>query len=233
MAGVMLFVISLSFFGLKDFSKSRPLRVSAATPKLCNSTHPPIGAISTQLAPIWCYENLNNPIHSATLQKNSFLDDFKNGKGISNCCGGYSLFHPSKSAARIGYWQQDNRWYVDSQGESTLMRPNNSFLFEKEKFVVQAALSPSMPGYNDNIIYDFIITSATSPTVETGIRSADRFKGAWTLVCSIVGNSRRITCSQIDKKNIKLFERNLYFLDIEQLLPPYSNAYIPSRCNNF
>lgn len=202
-SGLLLFIFSVGFFSLKTYSQKLPLRVSAATPQLCTIPQKPVGAVGGEASAIWCYEQLSKEITTYKETANSFIDTFKTGIAFTNCCGGYSIFQNNQSDSKAVYWRQNNNWYVDTQGKSTLIRPNKSFTFENGKLIVETTMSSSMPGYTEKNLSEIVITSAeTTTNTNQNTYAINAFPAYWTVGCRIVGSSQRIVCSLLnDKKN--------------------------------
>ncbi len=194
--GIVLFIISISYFALRAYNLTRPLRAYADTPALCTSIQSPRGDSSANTAPIWCYPTLAKGKETAVYGNNTFADEFNHGKSFADCCGGYTTFDISKKGGKATYWQHDNHFIVDTAGMESLIRPNKAFTFEKDSLVVEVDVASNMPGFNDKIWPEIIISSSSSP---------DSFANHWRITCELQGSKKQIDCTATDAAGKDMF----------------------------
>lgn len=200
-SAVALFIFSVGFFSLQTYAKKLPLRVSAATPKACETSMPPTGALASEPASIWCYTDLNSAGKTAIQGTNSFVDTFTKSTNFSDCCGGYAVFNAIKPTGKAKMWRQGNYWITDSIANISLLRPNNTFSFEGGKLVIEAAVAASMPGYNNLIFPEIIVSTASHPSSphKNARYGYEQFAQHTTFGCRLEGSTQRVVCTLTDK----------------------------------
>ncbi|CAN5215143.1 hypothetical protein BH09PAT2_BH09PAT2_07790 [soil metagenome] len=204
--GAILFLFSAGYFVLNGYVQKRtPLRVEAATPKTCSPSRTPVGALPGQPAPIWCYDNLTASSSTVITGANAMVDEFNHGLQFADCCGGYKVYNHLSTQGKSIYWRDENQWLVDTDGMSSTMRPDRSFVFVNGKLVVEMDVAASLHGYNKNIWPELDITTASTPANQS---VNTQFSGNVTLSCKLLGTDRQIICSLTDKTGKKIYEKS-------------------------
>lgn len=203
----------------------------AATLTSCWPSGTPIGALSGQPSPTWCYTDLTTNVpdtHNAST--NSWLDDFEHGVSFGEFKdgqGGYRVFDKQGGVNKSQHWRHGNHWMVDIAPKSqstpadwtilggTMMRPDQSFRFENGKLVVEADVAAGIEAYGCQacIWPELVVTNAPSPTsaVLDELYTYGQFGGYWSFGCRLGGGTSRTTTCALYAPTKQNFSGNNYF----------------------
>lgn len=165
----------------------------------------PVGAIAGQPLPVFCSIQNQGP-DTAQAGTNAWQDDFDHDLSFSDFTGtSYVVFEKVGYIHNSIHWRHANHWMVDvaSHEQSipagwvrggALLRPNQSFQFVNDKFVVEAVVAAGIEPYETDAWPEIVISTSSSPYDVGSLYAYDLFPEGLTIGCRLQA-SRFPVCS--------------------------------------
>lgn len=183
----IIIILIVGYYIFYTYKRGQPLQSNTIVPSNCTFQQKPQGSSSDQPFPIWCYSKLSSATTTLRAQAAMLIDDFNDNRSFSDCCRDYSIFKDSRAVGTATFWKHRNQLLMDSDGGSAMIRTKKSLQLAEGALSVDFEAATNMPGYNDRIMHEIILSSAQKPT--------DNFAKQEYIRCTIQGATTSISCT--------------------------------------